>query len=71
MYIIRDALGQVRAATSLYPFETVEEAIDGGHDVDMNPEIFPQEYPFSVVNKDTGEVVHQWHMPTLHDWTFI
>jgi hypothetical protein len=69
MYIIKDAIGQERGVF-WFPVETLEEAKVLSKEIDMNPEEFPEEYPFSVVHKDTGEVVHQWHMPTLHDGTY-
>ena len=65
MYIIKDAQGQERGVM-YFPVETIDEAFVLANDIDMNPDYFPEEYPFSMVHKDTGEVIHQWHLPGLY-----
>jgi hypothetical protein len=62
MYIIKDAEGYHRACGVC--FETSEEAIMRGPDcVHMGPKTYPEEFPFSVVDLHTGEVVHTWELP--------
>jgi hypothetical protein len=29
----------------------------------MGPKTYPEEFPFSVVDLHTGEVVHTWELP--------
>jgi hypothetical protein len=60
MFMIRDAEGNERARM-FSPFRSLEEAIERGPDnVDMDRERYPQEFPFSVIDERTGDIVHQW-----------
>jgi hypothetical protein len=61
-FTIRDAQGN-RRGLHAGPFGTLEEAIERGPEtVNMSRDLYPEEFPFSVIDERTGETVHQWDL---------
>lgn len=57
MYVVKDSQGTVRGASST-EFKTVNEALCALADsIDMDPERYPQEFPFTISHKATSLAV--------------
>jgi hypothetical protein len=60
-YIIKDAEATQRGHRA---YTTLDEALVGlGNHVDTSPELYPQEFPFNIIDNSTGRIVLLLDLP--------